>query len=339
VTLASLAVAVGLTLGHSGATALDLKSYRARLASIEGLLLAHDRARAAEQARALLGCRIDWGTELLPPDRSVLEPITKPGRQGVVAPLRALLTALPEGATPSLAAPPVDRQALLALALRDAEDSSGPTSGRPWLSNQTLSETLTRWLKSAKQWTWERLRDAWRWLRKWLRRWWGLERPEASNASPRLVKVVLVGVGAILLVVLLAALLTLKKRDAALPTVALAPAPDVDADPLSRTTNEWVLRAQALAQAGRQREAIRAWYHALLVSCYRTGLLHHRTGWTNWEYVRSLASDVPWRSRFAELTGRFDLEWYGRAQSSDAALDAFAGEARAILGELGGMPA
>jgi Domain of unknown function (DUF4129) len=338
VTLASLAFVVGLTLGHPGATALDLPAYRARLLSIEESLLAHDRALAAAQARALLGCRIDWGTALLPPARSVLGPISEPGREGVVAPLRALLAALPEATTPS-AGPPVDRQALSALALREAEASPGATSGRPWLSNQTLSETLTRWLKSAKQWTWDRLRDAWRWVRKWFRRWWGLERPEASNASPRLVKVVLVGVGAILLAVLLAALLSLRKRDAALPSLALAPATDVDADPLSRTANEWVQRAQALAQAGRQREAIRAWYHALLVSCYRTGLLHHRTGWTNWEYVRSLASDVPWRSRFAELTGRFDLEWYGRAQSSEEALDAFAGEAGAILGELGGMPA
>ncbi len=336
---AGLAVALGLGLAPAGEAPLDVDAYRARLAAIEGRLVAHDRAGAAEEARALLGRRVDYGTVQLPVDRSVLEPVTQPAREGVVAPLRALRVALPGTAAEGVAGPPVDRQALAALALRQAGRAPGRAWDAPWTGNQTVPEAVTRWLKGARQWATERVRDAWRWLGKWLRRMLGLERPEASKTSPRLVKGVLVGVGVILLAVLLAALFTFRRRGTVPQAVAQAPAGDADADPLARTANGWVERARALAAAGRPREAIRAWYHALLVACYRTGLLHHRTGWTNWEYVRSLADDVPWRGRFAELTGRFDLEWYGRAQSSPEALDAFAGEAVALLGQLGGAPA
>ena len=64
------------------------------------------------------------------------------------------------------------------------------------------------------------------------------------------------------------------------------PASQRDADPLSREQDEWEKYAAELAAAGRLREAIRAWYHAVLVGLFRAGLLHHHKGRTNWEYVR-----------------------------------------------------
>lgn len=332
--LLTLAALVGLTLCSSTTASLGLEAYRARLSSIEVLLLRHERATAADQARSLLGQTVDWGTGQFPTDRYVLEPIADATQEGVVAPLQALLSALPSATPPGAGAPPLDRQALSALVRRQVEAAASGSLGGPSLRKLPFSEVLTRRMKQGLHWAGQRLKELWRWLRKWL---FPEQLKKTEGTLSSLVMVVLVGAGLILLTVVLAAVLSLQRRSPALPAVVLAPAPDADADPLSRTANEWVQRAHALAVAGRHREAIRAWYHALLVSCYRAGLLHHQTGWTNWEYVRSLATDVPWRGRFAELTGRFDLEWYGRAQSSPEALDAFSDAAGAILGELDGV--
>ena len=62
-----------------------------------------------------------------------------------------------------------------------------------------------------------------------------------------------------------------------------------DEDPLSRGASEWERYAAQLAAAGRLREAIRAWYHAVLVTLYGANILHYRKGRTNWEYVAGLA--------------------------------------------------
>jgi hypothetical protein len=66
--------------------------------------------------------------------------------------------------------------------------------------------------------------------------------------------------------------------------------------------------------------------------------LHYRRGCTNWEYVHALSPEVPFRPRFEELTRTFDVEWYGRAESSPAALDAFAAGTAEILRALGREP-
>jgi hypothetical protein len=328
-------VALVLGLSSPPPAPLDVEAYRAHLLAIEALLLHNQRVAAAQEARALLGQTVDWGTVQLPTDGYILGRIADPTKSGVVAPLRALLSAL-TSAPPGVGAPPIDRQALAALAKAQAEGPESGALGGPRVKKLPFSEELARAVKGALRWVRDRLRDLWRWLRKWF---FPAAPAKQDKPASMLVNVVLVGAGIVLLTVLLAALLSIRRRSAPLATVALAPAPDVDADPLSRTANEWVERAQALAAAGRHREAIRAWYHALLVSCYRAGLLHHQTGWTNWEYVGSLAADVPWRGRFVELTGRFDLEWYGRAESSPEALDVFSLEAGAILGELQGASA
>jgi Domain of unknown function (DUF4129) len=107
-----------------------------------------------------------------------------------------------------------------------------------------------------------------------------------------------------------------------------------DEDPLSRGATEWERYAAQLAAAGRYREAIRAWYHAVLVTCYSAGVLHFRKGRTNWEYVATVAPSVPWRPELIALTRRFELEWYGHDQSTPDALDDCSGRARRILESL-----
>jgi hypothetical protein len=113
-----------------------------------------------------------------------------------------------------------------------------------------------------------------------------------------------------------------KRRRGAAPAVA-GPAPlppSADDDPLSREANEWERYARELAAAGRAREAIRAWYHAVLVALYRAGTLHYRKGRTNWEYVSAVPPGTGWRSGFVEMTRHFEREWYGRDRSTPEAL-------------------
>ena len=144
--------------------------------------------------------------------------------------------------------------------------------------------------------------------------------------------------GIVLLIVLVLAMLAFetirRSRDAA-PEEDLVTSGAVesrrDEDPLSRGANEWERYAAQLAAAGRTREAIRAWYHAVLVTLYAAGILHFKKSRTNWEYIAALSPDIAWRGEFVTMTRRFETEWYGRAQSNIDALDDAAGRARRIL--------
>lgn len=111
--------------------------------------------------------------------------------------------------------------------------------------------------------------------------------------------------------------------------------PGGDDNPLSREGDEWQRYADQLAAAGRLREAIRAWYHAVLVHLYRNGLLHYRQGRTNWEYIAALPPRLAWRTRFIDLTRRFEHEWYGHGASGEDALEACRRAAHEILAQVG----
>jgi len=109
-----------------------------------------------------------------------------------------------------------------------------------------------------------------------------------------------------------------------------------DEDPLSRTSSEWERFAQELIKAGRFREAIRAWYHALLTGLFRTGYLHHRKDKTNWEYANSLSPQLQWRSDFIEAIRNFEVEWYGRRSTDQEKVAIYTMRVRKILGSAGG---
>lgn len=104
-----------------------------------------------------------------------------------------------------------------------------------------------------------------------------------------------------------------------------------DADPLSRGANEWERYAMQLGGEGRYREAIRAWFHAVLVTCYAEGILHFRKGRTNWEYISALSPSHGWRPELITLTRRFEQEWYGSDASSEEAFDECGARAQQIL--------
>lgn len=140
-----------------------------------------------------------------------------------------------------------------------------------------------------------------------------------------------------LLIVVIAIQVVRRARRGSAPLVTSEPvASRRDDDPLSRGASEWERYAAQLAAAGRFREAIRAWYHAVLVTSYTMGVLHFRKGRTNWEYVATLAPSLPWRPEMIELTRRFELEWYGHDQSTPDALDHCSERAQRILAALRG---
>jgi len=142
---------------------------------------------------------------------------------------------------------------------------------------------------------------------------------------------------ALMIVVIAVQVIRRARRAAATPLVSSEPMSSRrDDDPLSRGATEWERYAAQLAAAGKFREAIRAWYHAVLVTSYNSGVLHFRKGRTNWEYVATLAPSLAWRPEMIELTRRFEQEWYGSEQSTPDALDHCSERAQRILTALRG---
>jgi hypothetical protein len=195
-------------------------------------------------------------------------------------------------------------------------------------------ERIGQWLGSGMRWLGRKLVA----LLHWLQRWWSpSERPLASpenGAGLAQGVLVVVGILAVLLVGLAAFVLVryrAPRPEPAMPT----PAATADADPTSRDESAWRARADALAAEGRHREAIRAFYHALLVRCFQTGALQARRGTTNREYARALDTRVAWAPDFEELTFRFDLEWYGHDSSTAAAFSDFLERTEMLMGRVG----
>jgi Domain of unknown function (DUF4129) len=188
------------------------------------------------------------------------------------------------------------------------------------------------WLERAARFAWHQLLRLLRWLAGLFPATGG---PSVEGGGRSFLPIVLVAVGLILATLALLAMVSFRRGAPAVSRTGPRERPAADEDPLSRTAGGWEDRARELAAQGRAREAIRAWYHAVLMRCVAQGLLHHRRGRTNWEYAHALSPTLPWRGTFEDLTSRFDVEWYGRSESTGEALADFASGAREILGALG----
>src|SRR5207244_2199350 len=185
----------------------------------------------------------------------------------------------------------------------------------------------------------------WKWIAKrfdrlanWFDRWWPkqrLDENEKKSVAMRPTWIVTSVVITIVIVLAILAFEVVRRSRAATPDQDLVTSDPIesrrDEDPLSRGANEWERYAAQLTAAGRTREAIRAWYHAVLVTLYAAGILHFKKGRTNWEYIAALSPELAWRGEFVTMTRRFETEWYGRAQSNIDALDDAAERARRIL--------
>jgi Domain of unknown function (DUF4129) len=322
--------------GALGAVTISPDDYRGRLAAIDARLRAGDWVGARAEAGRLAADRIAFGGQILEPDLSVLQPLAdardarsaravslRLGR--LIAALEAQRAGKPEPAgrsDPRLLDEVRARETVLDLPKGQVKPADG----------DDLLDVLFDVFDPVRRWTddlWQRIKD-----------WWQRLFPDAAPRKGLLDRLLNLPVAVTLLVVALAlagawlaarALRQRRRRQEPAPDAAAPPPPAADDDPLSREAGEWERYARELAAAGRHREAVRAWYHAVLVALFRTGALHHRKGRTNWEYVSALAPGYAWRSRFAEMTRCFEREWYGRDRSTPEALHEAAGLARSLL--------
>ena len=287
-----------------------------------------DEARAA--ARDLSAREVMWGEETLTPDPTILDAVgrvaTPAEARAQAARVRRLVEALPGGpATGEV----TTRPDVLSRLTPGSDIEKGGEAPRLQVKPLTFPEKVEAALLAMTDWIWDTLRKIGDWLRRLLP-----ERPKRADGEAGTTATVAVAFAAVAAALLAILAVRSLRRDAIGPTDAVSSrtlSSSRDEDPLSREANEWEDYASELAAKRRWREAIRAWYHAVLVALFRAGVLHHQRGRTNWEYVSLLSPNLAWRPGFVALTRRFDREWYGRRTSDGTALSECAREAREVL--------
>jgi hypothetical protein len=311
------------------AAAIPVHDYIAALERIDALLAANQRDAAKNEALTLKDVEVEWAKGKFRADASLLASIAKGERAQLIATIAELRRAS------GMSAAQADRRLLQQIAA-EQEPPELPKGGVvPTKLNRDvpLIERIANSISDMLRWLRKKLRELVDWLFDLLPR----RRDAAGRPTAGLHWIVWAVVGAILLVILYLAFDVLRRSRARGPVEVETSAPigsKQDEDPLSRGSTEWERYAVDLAGAGRFREAIRAWYHAVLVTCYAAGILHFRKGRTNWEYIASLAPSVEWRPDAIELTRRFEQEWYGALQSTRDAYDACSERAQSVLDAL-----
>jgi len=312
----------------TSASAMTMGDYVAALESIR----AADAGAARAQAQLLLGAAIESPSGRFTADSALLhEVMADPAKARAhldvtIAALRALMPSSAASADPRL------------LEKLRAEESSVPIRRggeiKTMPADEKSLEDAGSQLDKGLKWLQKRLDKA----ADWFDRWWPKEKEKENEAKVRGTRpkwLVTIIVAAIVLVLAILAFEVVRRSRAAAPESGVVTSDAIesrrDEDPLSRGSNEWERYAEKLAAAGRTREAIRAWFHAVLVTLYAAGILHFKKGRTNWEYISMLPPDVAWRGEFITMTRSFETEWYGRAESTAEALDDAAGRARRIL--------
>jgi len=311
------------------ANAMTLTDYIASLERMRD----EPRELAAVDAKALTGIEIDAPGGRFIADASLLDAIANK-RSDATSRLAATIAALKasNGAATSRTDPKLLERIRDEERIRELQEGGevlGPPEG-----NKGLFEQIAQQIQKAWRWVREQIKKFFDWLMKL----WPQEQAERdqkpSGGLPFMVTALVI---AIVVVLLIIALEVLRRSRRAKPDALPASDPVSsrrDEDPLSRGATEWERYAAQLAEAGRIREAIRAWYHAVLVTSYGAGILSFRKGRTNWEYVSMMRAEVAWRPQFADLTRRYEREWYGRDESTPEALDACSSRAQTILGAI-----
>jgi hypothetical protein len=326
-------------LGQEGIP-LDLPGYRASLGTIRTSLEAGDLPAARELARSLAGRPLAFSGREVWTDRGILRDVEKVEGPSQARELLPRLGSLIEGlrdldpSAPPGGAPDPVLLARLRQEQREREARrGGELSERPGLD---VPPSILDRLQAAWDWIWDLGARVIRWLIKFLFST-GASNQAPSDRTPLFVSLlVLLVIGGLAAIALVA---WRRKGAGAGSSEAVSEASPMspkDEDPLSRTATEWELLAAELTQAGRFREAMRAWYHAVLVTLFRSGVLHYRRDRTNWEYAHSLSPELAWRPGFLEATRGFERVWYGRRDAPAEMAQAYAREARSILDRVRG---
>jgi hypothetical protein len=319
---------------------LTVGEYRDRLDAIRSAVDAGDLDAARARASTLLSSRIRHEGGEFSPDPTRLRPVADArdlaAARDAARSLAVLRDAL--GSVPSAAPARPDAELLERLRREEAERALDPGAkvAGPQLHAPAVPRSLAERIRELWDRLWEAIGDVVKKIFRWLARML-FGSMAATGGSPGMTYLVLGLILAVVGVVGILAYLAMQRRKAAeVPAVPAAAPAARDEDPLSRTANEWERFASDLMGSGRFRESIRAWYHAVLVTLFRSGQLHYRKDRTNWEYAYALGPELPWRPGFVEATRTFEQVWYGRRESPREAAEAYASGARDILERLRG---
>lgn len=307
---------------------LTLEGYRAALAQIERALVEEEWDEARRSAEALRGAQVADGAQRFEADPSTLVATAEARDRGSARKARSRLRVLLESLERREAGSgsEADAQRLARLAREAAGRRPGPggeIDASLEVGSQRARDQIRDWLLAAGRWLHDKLLCLFEWLTR------VASRGEKAGGTSGAVGVLITVIAVLLAVV---TVFSLRRRDPGEATIeAEVVSSRGDEDPLSRESTEWERYAAELAGAGRRREAIRAWYHAVLVALFRAGQLHHQKGRTNWEYVAQAVPEAAWRPGFIRLTETFDREWYGRERSTLETLRDHAARARGVL--------
>jgi hypothetical protein len=313
------------------AATLTLDQYTATLIRIRNLIAAGDLNTARAEATTLAGDDVVSANGRFHTDSTLIAEVNKAKSRdlGVETRIDATIAAL-RNATPAKPAA-VDQPLLLRLQreqtvpeLRRGGNIRGVQPTTPMLHR--VANAIT----AAAKWIGDKIMKFF----EWLSRFWPKDDPKKKSAASAMRWTVGTLVGLIVLILAILAFEVIRRSRKRGATIVEESAPltsTSDDDPLSRGANEWERYAAQLAAAGRFREAIRAWYHAVLVTLYSANILHYRKGRTNWEYVATVGPEHAWRAQFIELTRLFEHEWYGSDDSSSDALAECSTDARFVL--------
>ncbi len=322
-----------LLLLATSASAIPASDYVATLSRIRD----EPANLAIADARSLMGISIESPGGAFTADNSLLQAIIT-NRDQAIPRIDATIAALQQTVSQQ---PPGTPDPKLVERLREEENvrelERGGEVGERLETDESFLRQAADWISRAWQW----IADQFEKLADWMSRFWPSS-PELKNEKgafggmPWVVTALAIAIVAIIAFVALEVLRRSKKGQPDEVAESDPISSRRDEDPLSRGANEWERYAAQLAASGRIREAIRAWYHAVLVTCYGAGMLSFRKGRTNWEYVSMLRAEAAWRPDFADLTRRYEREWYGRSESTHEALDDCSLRARSILDQIRG---
>lgn len=317
-------------LSASGET-LALSQYIAGLEHIGASLDAGQLEAARNEAKALAAHEVTSSLGRFQADEALLTAIANASRADhrlrtrLAATVEELRRAAPSAATRT------DPRVLTAVAAEQEVPELAPGGDVPTKIDADIPflNRIFEGIAAALEWLGEKLTKLIDWLIDFLPRSGG------SSGPPGDIRwTVLIVTGLIVAAVIILAITVLRrsKKDAPAVTESTEPTGSKrDENPLSRGATEWERYATQLAAERRFREAIRAWYHAVLVTCYSAGILYFRKGRTNWEYIAALPPSLGWRADLIALTRRFEVEWYGHEESDEDALDECSSGARRIL--------
>lgn len=315
----------------SDLAALELREYVTALEHIEQLLRANQLEAAKGAARSLAGQQVESPRGPFHTDEALLLAIANASRAEHALVLRLSTTIDELRRSAPEAMPRSDPKRLTAVAAEQYVPELAPGGDVPTDVSRGIPfiEQIAEAMDRAWQWVKKKLTQLLDWLLDLLPR-----RPPVAGGGGDIRWGVLAMIAVIVAGLIWLAFLVLRRSKGVTAPLAESTEPagsKRDENPLSRGATEWERYAAQLANEGRYREAIRAWYHAVLVTCYSSGILYFRKGRTNWEYVAMLGPSLPWRAEMIALTRRFEIEWYGHTESNEEAFEDCSTRAARIL--------